>query len=230
MLATALEPGATERPKSERLRQAVEEFYARSTRLWHPEGEWREGLWYPSAAERRACCTGFEPSPKNRQALESHCRSQAHVAARYGLPALELKAAVRKDRNQGSPIAQHVASSFVGPRPRVEGAEAFAEMRRRAREETFESLRAALADSLSLFEQLQALEHAEGPHESVLAPLLERTTASAERLIASLHFARSLETNLACTKAMLESFKALLEAPRQKRRRASAVPPVIGGE
>jgi len=88
MLATALDPGATEQPKSERLRLAIEEFYARSTRRSHPEGGWRNSLWYPSAAERQTCCEGIEPSIENRQALESHCRTQGHVAVRYGLPVL----------------------------------------------------------------------------------------------------------------------------------------------
>lgn len=218
MLATALQPGVTERPKPERLRLAIEDFYARSTRRGHPEGDWQDGLWYPSATERQACCEGIEPTTQNRQALESHCRSQAHAAARYGVRVGELKAAVRDDRKQGSPIAQQVASSFVGPRPPRVGAEAFAEMRRSARKETFERLRAVLADSLPLFERLRSLEGVEGPDEEVLAPLLEKASASAERLVSSLNFARSLETNLACAKALLETFKTILEEPRRKRR------------
>ncbi|HEV7672651.1 MAG TPA: hypothetical protein VGS22_29375 [Thermoanaerobaculia bacterium] len=230
MLAPALERGATERPKPERLRLALEEFFGRSTRRWHPEGEWQDGLWYPSAGERQTCCEGIEPSKTNRQALESHCRKQAHVAALYGLPVGEVKAAVRDDRKRGSPIAQQVASSFVGPRPPARGAGAFADMSRRAREEAFERLRAVLADSLPLFERLHALVGVEGPDEAVVADLLERAIASAERLVASLNFARNLEASLARSTALLETLQAMFEEPRQKRRRASAVPPVIGGE
>ncbi len=59
--------------RSERLRLAVEEFYARSSRLSHPAGEWKEGLWYPSEGERKTCCEGIEPTIANRQALERHC-------------------------------------------------------------------------------------------------------------------------------------------------------------
>jgi len=224
MLATALDPGATEQPKSERLRLAIEEFYARSTRRSHPEGGWRNSLWYPSAAERQTCCEGIEPSIENRQALESHCRTQGHVAVRYGLPVGELKAAVRDDRKRGSPIAQQVASTFVGPRPRVGGAGAFAEMRRTAREEAFGRLHAVLADSLPLFERLYALVGVEGPDEAVV-PLLERATASAELLVASLNFARDLEASLLRSAALLETLQAILEEPRQKRRRAAVVPP-----
>lgn len=208
----------TERPKRERLRLAIEEFYSRSTRRGHPEGEWRGGLWYPSESERRTCCEGIEPSTQNRQALESHCRCQGHVATLYGVAVGELKAAVRDDRKQGSPIAQHVASSFVGPRPR--SAETFAEMGRRAREEAFERVSAALAQGLPLFERLHALKGGDELEELGIAPLLEAATASAERLVAVLHFARSLDTNLASTNALLETLKTILEEPRPKRRRA----------
>lgn len=208
----------TERPRRERLRLAIEDFYARSSRRRHPEGEWRGGLWYPSESERCTCCEGIQPSSTNRQALESHCRKQVHVAALYGLPIGELKAAVRDDRKRGSSIAQYVAASFVGPRPR--SAETFAEMAGRAREEAFERVSTALAQGLPLFERLHALKGGEELEELSLAPLIEAGTASAERLVASLHFARSLEANLACTSALLESLRAALEEPRPKRRRA----------
>lgn len=229
MLATALEPGSAERPKPERLRLAIETFYARSTRLEHPEGEWRESLWYPVAAERQSCCEGIEPSKTNRQALESHCRKQVHVATLFGLPVGELKAAVRDDRKRGLPIAQQVASTFVAPRPPARGAGAFADMSRRAREEAVERLHAVLADSLPLFERLHALVGVEGPDEAV-APLLERAIASAERLVAALNFARNLEASLARSTALLETLQAILETPRQKRRRAPVSPKSIGAE
>lgn len=223
MIATPFEPRAIERPKPERLRLAIEDFYARSTRRGHPEGEWQDGLWYPSESERRTCCESIQPSAANRQALESHCRSQVHVAALYGLAVGEVKAAVRDDRKRGSPIAQYVVSSFVGPRPRGGGAETFAELRRRARGEAFETLRMALAHSLPLFERLNGLEGAEDPDEEVLAPLLGKATVSAERLLASLTFARSLESSMAFTNALLETLKAIVEEPRPKRRRAPSL-------
>ena len=217
MQATDLHPDAAGRPKPERLRLAIENFYARSSRKAHPEGYWQDGLWYPSASERRACCEGIRPTPANRQALESHCRSQNHVAALYGVALGELKAAVRDDRKRGSPIAQQVASSFVGPRPRR--IETFADLRRQAREEAFENLHAALAHGLPLFERLHALRDAGYPEEG-MAPWLETASASAERLLATLHSARSLETIVTFGSALLETLKTILEEPKPKRRRA----------
>ncbi|HEV7670708.1 MAG TPA: hypothetical protein VGS22_19485 [Thermoanaerobaculia bacterium] len=215
MLAPDPPPDAAGRPKPERLRLAIEAFYARSTRKAHPEGYWQDGLWYPSASERRTCCEGFRPTPANRQALESHCRSQSHVAALYSVPLGELKAAVRDDRKRGSPIAQQVASSFVGPR-RIE---TFADLRQQAREEAFENLHAALAHGLPLFERLHALRDS-GSREEGMAPLLETATASAERLLATLHSARSLETIVTFGSALLETLKMILEQPKPKVRRA----------
>ncbi len=220
MFAVALDLGAAGLPKPERLRLAIEEFYARSTRRGHPKGEWRDGLWYPAAGERQACCEGILPSIANRQALEGHCRTQAHVAALYGVPVGELKAAVREDRKQGSPIAQRVASSFLSPQLRGRGTETFSELRRRAREETFEKLHAELAHGLPLFERLHALQGTERPNEELMAPLLETASASAERLVASLHFVRSLEAILGCANALLETLTTTLEQPKRKGRRA----------
>ncbi len=224
MFAAAFEPGAAGLPKPERLRLAIEDFYARSTRRGHPQGEWQDGLWYPSAGERQACCAGILPSIANRQALEGHCRTQAHVAALYDVPVGELKAAVREDRKQGSPIAERVASSFLGPRLRGRGTETFSELRRRAREETFGKLHAELAHGLPLFERLHAMEGAERPNEEGMAPLLETASASAERLVASLNSARSLEAILACANALLETLTTTLEQPKPKRRRARRGP------
>ncbi len=196
----------------------MEDFYARSTRKTQPEGSWQDGLWCPSESERRACCEGIRPTAANRQALESHCRSQSHVASLYGVPLGELKAAVRDDRKRGSPIAQHVAASFVGPRPR--GTESFSDLRQSTREETFERLHDALSHSLPLFERLHALKGEGGPKGEV-ALLLETASASTELLLATLNSARNLETIMTFGSAMLETFQKLLEQPRPKRRSAA---------
>ncbi len=217
MIATALHPDAAGRPKSERMRLAIEDFYSRSMRKTQPEGYWQEGLWYPSAGERRACCEDLRPTPANRQALESHCRSQIHVATLYGIPLGELKAAVRDDRKRGSPIAQHVASSFVGSRSRR--TESFSDLGQITREETFERLDAALSHSLPLLERLHALGREGSPEEA--ARLLETATVSAERLLATLHSARNLETIMTFGSALIETFQKILEQPRPKRRSAA---------
>ena len=100
MSASGANAAVAGRPRSERLRLAIEVFYARSTRRGHPEGDWQDGLWYPSGEERQACCKGIEPTAQNRQALESHCRTQGHVATLYSIQVGELKAAVRDDRRE----------------------------------------------------------------------------------------------------------------------------------
>ncbi|MEP7010476.1 MAG: hypothetical protein ABJC13_09160 [Acidobacteriota bacterium] len=220
MPANALHPDAAGRSKPERLRLAIEIFYARSSRQMHPDGDWQEGLWYPSPAERRTCCEGIHPTMSNRQALESHCRSQSHIAALCDVPLGELKAAVRADRKQGSPIAEQVTASLVAPRP--QRAETFFEMRQKARQETFEQLHAALAHGLPLFERLHALRDPKVAEEESMAPLLETASASAERLVATLHSARSLEATLTFGSALVETLRALLEEPPAKRRRSLA--------
>ncbi|HXU33096.1 MAG TPA: hypothetical protein VN851_21220 [Thermoanaerobaculia bacterium] len=207
---------AADRPKSERLRLAIEVFFARTTRRGHPEGEWRDGLWYPSREERQACCVGIEPTLQNRQALESHCRTQAHVAALYDVAVGELKAAVRDDRKQGSPIAQRVASTFVGPPSR--STETFAELRQKGRDEAFEKLRAVLAQGLPLFERLRTFPESEDPN--AMEPLLETASESAERLLATINSARRQEAFMACAGAFLETLKTTLEQPKGKKRRA----------
>jgi hypothetical protein len=130
-----------------------------------------------------------------------------------------LKAAVRNDRKQGSPIADHVASSFVGPRPRR--TETFSELRQKAQEETFANLYTALGDGLPLFERLYALRDSENPEES-MAYLLDSASARAERLLATLNSARNLEKLVAFGSALLETLKTFLEEPRSPRRRAHA--------
>lgn len=83
-----------------RLRPAVMVALARELRKEHPQGSWQDGLWYPTPEERRSCCEKVEPSPANKQALESHCRSKAHIANLFGVPAPDLKRAVLLARRE----------------------------------------------------------------------------------------------------------------------------------
>ncbi len=217
MRATTANPGAAGLPSSERLRLATEAFYARSSRRGQPEGDWQDGLWYPAPGERQACCEGIQPTPANRQALESHCRTQGHVAALYGVPVGELKAAVREDRKVGSPIARRVATTFLGSRPT--SAATFAELRQKARDEAFDKLHTALTQGLPLFERLKTLEGSESEAEEEIAPLLATAAESAERLTAALHGARRQEALMTCANAFLETLRtALLETRRKDRR------------
>lgn len=215
------------RPKPERLRQALEDFYDRSARRRHPEGGWRDGLWYPSASERRLCCKGILPTIENRQALESHCRAQSHVAALYGVPTGELRAAVRDDRKRGSPIAQRVASSFVVSRPRA--SETFAQLRGKTRAEAFDKLHVALAQSLPVFERLHAWRDrlpTEDGYE--MAALLETAADSAKCLLARIRLAKRQDELMSIATAFLATLQTALEEPRGKRRRAARTSPSGG--
>ncbi len=183
---------AAERPKSGRLRLAVEEFFARRSRRGHPEGDWLDGLWYPSASERRRCCGGIRPTAGYPQALERHCRSQTHLAVLYEVPVRALKAAVREDRKQGSPIAKKVASSCVALRG--QRSETFAELRRQTRAKAFGKLYQALAQGLPLLERLHATEgRPDTEHGQEMTPLLETAAECAERLLAAIYAAKRKE-------------------------------------
>ncbi len=201
--------------KPERLRLAIEEFYGRSQRQRHPQGEWLDGLWFPSELERRSCCEEIQPTVRNRQALEGHCRTQAHVAALFEIRIGELKAAVRADRKAGSPIADRVISSFLAP-PLL-GFGAFDAFRRQARRKAFERLEDAVALCMPLMEQLRALKGEDGEEADI--PLLENASARVEFLLTAIKHSESQLSNLACTGALLETLSAQLEESKRKGRR-----------
>lgn len=78
----------------DRLKKAVDVALAREDRKEIPNGSWKDNLWFPDPDERRSCCEAIVPSPSNRQALESHCRSKGHIAQLFDVPVRELKRAV----------------------------------------------------------------------------------------------------------------------------------------
>jgi hypothetical protein len=88
-----------------RLQQAVDVALARELRKEHPQGDWQDGLWYPAPEERRPCCEKLAPSPGNKQALDSHCRSKAHIANLFDVPVAELKRAVLLARRRRAVVS-----------------------------------------------------------------------------------------------------------------------------
>ncbi len=202
-------------PRPERLRQAVEELLLRKQRIRHPEGEWREGLWFPSNQERRSCCVQ-RPTAANRQALESHCRTQNHVAALFEVQLGELKAVVRKDRRDGSPIAKQILATFVAP-PRIGQDELFDKFRTRSRSEAFAQINHALTDCMPI---LQALQTAISQDQESAAYRLKEAADSVENLRAALRGSRALEAQMASSGALLATLSAQLEQLKSKRRRS----------
>jgi hypothetical protein len=134
-----------------RLREAVRTAIVREDRTESPRGEWRDRLWYPADEERQDCCENITPTEGNRQALESHCRTQAHVARLFKVPRGELRRAVKLARDladlaaAGQPLRLHPLPSSPGGRADVlieasRGAHSDALQELRAEAQRFESI------------------------------------------------------------------------------------------
>ncbi len=171
-----------------RLRVALEAFLARESRAQSPEGEWQEGLWFPSPSERRACCEGLQPTPANKQALESHCRSAVHVAALFEVPVLELRRALRKARHSSDTGPGQDAAS--APKSMTH-TERLARVSRAARSEAFQALRKDAQEGDGILRKLAGLDE-DTPTEE-LAPLFESAGKLLERLVVDLENAAQLE-------------------------------------
>ncbi len=177
---------ATSAP-SGRLGLALEAFLARESRAQGPEGEWREGLWCPSSNERRPCCEGLQPTLANKQALESHCRSAAHVAALFEVPVLDLRRALRRAR-----ITQEAAPLPAGsPARSMTNTERLARVSRAARSEAFLALRKDAQEGGGVLRKLSGLDE-DAPAEE-LAALFDSAGKLLERLVACVENAAQME-------------------------------------
>lgn len=163
-----------------RLRLVLDEFLARVARKSHPEGSWTEGIWQPSAQERRSCCEAIHPSTANRQALESHCRTQGHVAALFGVALPDLKAAVKAER-----VGLAGASGTIGPEQDLS---MFLRVFRRF---SGRQLRQQVQKEWPIIKRLRDLGEDEDLGED-----LEAAGRAAERLLMSIRVAQNMETGL----------------------------------
>jgi hypothetical protein len=163
-----------------RLRLALEAFLARESRALGPEGEWREGLWFPSPNERRPCCEGLQPTPANKQALESHCRSAAHVAALFEVPVLDLRRALKRARTTHEAAPNLPANSPVRS---MTNTERLARVSRAALSEALEVLRAEARVGAGVLEELAHLdEESAGDLAATLKAAGERLKVVAQSL------------------------------------------------
>ena len=90
---------------SDRLAAAAACYRARQDRVEHPKGEFtgprRDRAWKIDPSERRSCCASAKASDLGgRQKfinhwLNSHCRTIEHVANLFGVPAEDLRAALK---------------------------------------------------------------------------------------------------------------------------------------
>ncbi len=80
------------------INEAAAEFTRRKNRTEHPAGSFdRAGRWFPADGERCDCCASLRtPSRAFPYSLMLHCRTAAHIAAKYGLDALEIKREAKK--------------------------------------------------------------------------------------------------------------------------------------
>jgi len=163
-----------------RLRLALDEFFARVARRSNPEGGWEEGLWQPSPRELRACCVAIRPSTANRQALESHCRSQAHVAMLFGVALPDLKAAVKAER-----MKQTEAPEAAMPE------QDFSRVVQNVRGFSVRQLREQVSEDLPEIKRLRDIEANED-----LPSVLAAARKAVERLLMAIKVAQTMETGL----------------------------------
>jgi len=189
-------PSADARAPEGRLRLALEALLARESRAQAPEGEWREGLWFPSPTERRPCCEGLRPTPANKQALESHCRSAAHVAALYDVPVVALRRGLRRARYereeaQSRPAAPPSSSNKTSSNKPTSNTERLARVSRAARSEAFADLRAEARQLADACGRLADLDESATAEE--IAGLFDGTKSRLQATHESLENAMQME-------------------------------------
>lgn len=96
------EGSVTSSPDADDPERALQTYLQRKARTAHPDGGFDSaGRWYPSASEKCSNCDSMRsPSRNYPYSLMTHCRSAEHVAELFGVDALELKRAARKESKQ----------------------------------------------------------------------------------------------------------------------------------
>ncbi len=193
-------PAAATTPEA-RLERAIATFFRREAREESPDGEWQDGIWQPTPSERRPCCGEIAPTPGNKQALEAHCRTILHVAARFDVPATDLKRAVRAARSRVTPSGEERTSSEQKPQ-----AEVFFEASSAAREEAYSALRSEAARFAPI---QQGLLEIDGNDPDAVISLLEGAGEGLERYVLALEYATQVETAYRFALAAVEKYRSL---------------------
>jgi hypothetical protein len=193
-----------------RLREAVRTAIAREDRTESPRGEWRDRLWYPADEERQDCCENITPTEGNRQALESHCRTQAHVARLFKVPRGELRRAVRLARDvadraaAGPPLRLHPLASSPGGRANV-----LLEASRGAHGDALRELRAEARRFESVLSRLIDAPDPEAGED--LLELLSEAGDAMDRLQLTIEYCRQVETTYDSARAIHDLASRLFE-------------------
>jgi hypothetical protein len=187
-----------------RLEEAVRVAMGREDRTLAPQGEWRDRLWYPAPEERRPCCEGILPTAANRQALESHCRTQAHVARLFDVPACDLRRIVKQTRAAALRQTSAHRRTFALPGGR---AEALFEMSRGAQGEALQQLR----DQARKFEPILPRLIAAADTDAGFLQLLDEAAMSLERLKLTVEYCRKVEETFDSARSVREMVARLID-------------------
>jgi hypothetical protein len=81
----------------EQLNLAARAYFDLQNRKTDPEGNFDSGgRWYPSDAEKQACCASIRsPSRNFPYSYLLHCRSVQHVAQKHGVDSVKLRRFIR---------------------------------------------------------------------------------------------------------------------------------------
>jgi len=198
-----------------RLQEAARTAIAREERTESPRGEWQDRLWYPADGERQDCCAKIKPTEGNRQALESHCRTQAHIARLFDVPLADLRRAVKQaresargsgDRDRSRPALSLQALASPGGR-----ADVLFEASRGAHGDALRELRAEARRFESILPRLIA-----GPESGeALLELLDEAAAGVDRLHLTIEYCRQAETTYDSARVVRDLVARLFE--REKK-------------
>lgn len=198
-----------------RLQEAVRTAIAREDRTESPRGEWQDRLWYPADEERQDCCENITPTEGNRQALESHCRTQAHVARLFNVPRGELRRAVRLARDladraaAGPPLRLHPLASSPGGR-----ADVLFEASRGAHSDALRELRAEARRFESILPRL--IDAPEAGQD--LLDLLEEAGDGMDRLQLTIEYCRQAEASYGSARAVRDLVFRLFDREDEKEK------------
>jgi hypothetical protein len=192
-----------------RLREAVRTAIAREDRTESPRGEWRDRLWYPADDERQDCCENITPTEGNRQALESHCRTQAHVARLFKVPRGELRRAVRLARELEEIDSRPPVRLPPLPSSRGGRADVLLQASQGAHSDALQDLRAEALRFASILSRLIDAPDPE-PGEDLLELLIEAEDGM-ERLQVTIEYCRQAATSYDSARAIRDLISRLSE-------------------
>jgi hypothetical protein len=202
-----------------RLQEAARTAIAREERTESPRGEWQDRLWFPAGDERQACCASITPTESNRQALESHCRTQAHIAQLFKVSLPELRRAVKQARDSRDP-GPRAAGPALGPRSLASTgsrADILFEASRGAHGDALRELRSEARRFERILPRLILAEET----DEVLLDLLDEASVGIERLKLTVEYCRQVETTYDSARAVRDLVSRLFEQQDEETKKSA---------